>query len=93
MSSFFTRRWRGQVPMRTLFWRDMLGVGTAVNVVATFAGLIMASQGAATWVAVAIHFAPLPYNLFLCAAVHRVKPRSGAAGVVALVWLAVMILV
>lgn len=93
MSSFFTRRWRGQVPMRTLFWRDMLGIGTAVNVLATFAGLIAASQGAATWIAVAMHFMPLPYNLFLCAAVHRMRPRSSAANLVAMGWLAVMTLV
>ena len=93
MTSFFSRRWRGQVPMRTLFWRDMLGIGTAVNVLATFLALILASQGVATWVAVAVHFVPLPYNLFLCAAVHRVRPRSAAAGLVALGWLALMTLV
>lgn len=79
--------------MRTLFWRDMLGIGTAVNLLATFLALILASQGVATWVAVAVHFSPLPYNLFLCAAVHRAQPRSGAAGLVALGWLAVMTLV
>lgn len=79
--------------MRTLFWRDMLGIGTAVNVLATFAALILASQGVATWVAMAVHFMPLPYNLFLCAAVLRVQPRNGAAGLVALGWLVLMTLV
>jgi len=26
--SFFARRWRGEVPMHTVLWRDMQGVGT-----------------------------------------------------------------
>ena len=42
---FIARRWRGDVPLRTVFWRDMLGVGTAVNVLFTFAALIAATQG------------------------------------------------
>ena len=62
---FIARRWRGDVPLRTVFWRDMLGVGTAVNVLFTFAALIAATQGGPSWVAVAIHLLPLPYNLFL----------------------------
>jgi len=91
--SFFARRWRGEVPMRTVFWRDMLGVGTTANVLATFAALMVASQGASSWVAAAIHFAPLPYNVFLYAAVERAAPRSRIAAMLALVWLAVMTIV
>ena len=58
--SYFSRRLHGVVPMRTVFWRDMLGVGTAINVLATFVALMVASQGASSWVAATIHFAPLP---------------------------------
>ena len=38
---FFVRRWRGLVPLSVLFWRDMLAVGTFVNVLAAFAGLML----------------------------------------------------
>lgn len=89
-SNFFTRRWRGEVPLRTLLWRDMVGIGTAVNLMATFLALMAASQGASTWIAAFIHFAPLPYNLFLFAAVDRTKPRSALAIALALSWLAVV---
>ena len=90
---FFARRWRGQVPLRTVFWRDMLAVGTAVNVLVTFVALIAASQGAPTWAAVAIHFAPMPYNLFLLVAVARAAPTNRLASGVGLAWVAVMVLV
>ena len=79
--------------MCTLLWRDMFGVGTAVNILATFVALMAASQGVSAWVAAAIHFAPLPYNFFLFASVNRAKPRSGFAVALALVWLAVMTIV
>lgn len=84
------RRWRGDVSLRTVFWRDMLGVGTVANLLATFLGLMAASQGASVWVAAAFHFAPLPYNVFLVAAVGRASPPSPAAKLLALAWLAVM---
>ena len=46
--------------MRTVFWRDMLGEGTTATVLATFAALMVARQGASFWVAAASHFTPLP---------------------------------
>lgn len=91
--SFVARRWRGEVPLRTVFWRDMLGVGTATNLLATLLALAAASQGAPSWLAVAIHFAPLPYNIFLVAAVGRARPPSVAAKILAMAWLAVMTVV
>ncbi|MES2716327.1 MAG: hypothetical protein V4795_11200 [Pseudomonadota bacterium] len=93
LPSFFARRWQGQVPVHTVLWRDMLGVGTAVNVLATFVALLSASQGAASWVAVALHFAPLPYNVFLFIAVRRAPPPSRISKLVGLVWLALMTVV
>lgn len=91
MQHYFSRRWRGEVSIRTVFWRDMLGVGTAVNVLATFVALVLASQGS-LWAAVAVHFTPLPYNFFLVAAVSR-APWGGRLPVIAsLAWLAVMTL-
>jgi len=90
---FFARRWRGEVPMHTLLLRDMLCVGSVVNMLATFVALMAASQGAPSWAAAAIHFAPLPYNVFLFAAIRRAVPRSRIATTVSLVWLALMTVV
>lgn len=92
-TSFVTRRWRGEVSLRTVFWRDMLVVGTAANVLATLMALAVASQGASMWVAAAIHFAPLPYNIFLVAAVGRARPPSQVAALLAMAWLVVMTVV
>ncbi len=73
--------------MRIVLWRDMLAVGTAVNILATFVALIAASQGSPTWAAATIHFSPLPYNLFLFAAVGRASPHSRFALGLAIAWL------
>jgi hypothetical protein len=76
-----------------LFWRDMLGVGTLLNIAASFGALMLASQGAATALAVALHFAPVPYNVFLFAAFWRMPARALWMSAVAVVWLALMTLV
>lgn len=91
--NFFSRRWRGQVPVRRLFWRDMLLVGSLVNLMATFVALMVAAQGAGTGAAALVHFAPLPYNLFLFAALQRSPQRSRVQFGIGLVWLALMTLI
>lgn len=89
-NNFLARRWRGEVPLRRLFWRDMLMVGTLVNLLATFAALMAAATGAPMAVAVALHFAPIPYNVFLFMALWRLPGRPAAAATVAALWLALM---
>jgi hypothetical protein len=89
---YFGRRWRGEVSPPVLLWRDMLGVGTLLNVMATLAALMVASQGAPLHLAVILHFVPLPYNLFLFAALWRTPRRTAAAAGVGLVWVAAMTL-
>lgn len=79
--------------MRIVLWRDMLATGTTVNILATFVALIAASQGCPAWAAAAIHFSPLPYNLFLFAAIGRASPRSRVATVLAAAWLCGMTIV
>lgn len=71
----------------------MFVVGTAVNILATFVALIGASPGFPARAAAAIHFLPLPYNLFLFAAVGRASPRNRVATVLAVAWLCVMTIV
>jgi len=58
---FLARRWRGEVPLPVLFWRDIVGIGTFINLLASVMALIPASQGVDLRVAVALHFAPIAY--------------------------------
>jgi hypothetical protein len=88
--NFLARRWRGQVPLRLLFWRDMLAVGTVLNLFATFAALGAAAAGAPMAWAAALHFAPLPYNVFLFIALWRQPARPVVRVLAAGVWLALM---
>jgi hypothetical protein len=91
-TNFFIRRWRGKVALSVLLWRDMLGVATLINLSATMAALALAAQGMPLVFAAALHFAPLPYNLFLFAALWRMPQRTAFASGIGLAWLAVMTL-
>lgn len=91
--NFLARRWRGDVSLRVLFWRDMLAVGTVVNLFASFGALGAAAAGAPMAWAVALHFAPMPYNVFLFAALWRRPGRPWAMAAVAVGWLALMTVV
>jgi hypothetical protein len=76
--AFFVRRWRRQVPLGLLFWRDMIVVGSAVNLVMAFVSLMALGFKADLSVAMLIYFAPLPYNLFLVGAVWRTADLADA---------------
>ena len=89
-ANFFTCRWHGSVDLPLLFWRDMLGVGTLINALATFAALIAASQSVDVGAAAALHFAPLPYNLFLVMSVWRSSQTTPLRRAGALAWLLAM---
>ena len=71
----------------------MLGAGTLVNLLLSFLALMMAAQGAPGGLAAAVHFAPLPYNLFLVAALWRLPGRPPSMALVAVVWLVLMTIV
>ena len=90
MKHFLLRRWRGQVPLRTLLWRDMVGVGSSVNLASTVLALVLTSSSAPLGLAAAVHFAPLPYNLFLIAAVWQSPQRSVLMSFIAALRLAVV---
>jgi hypothetical protein len=91
--NYFSRRWRGQVPLSVLLWRDMLGIGTAVNLAATILAVAVIVQGASDWLALVLHLLPLPYNIFLCAALWRMPDRNTLASLIAGGWLVAMTLV
>lgn len=88
--NYFSRRWRGETPLRTLLWRDTLGIGTMINLLMSFAALAVAAMHLDLRLALAVHFAPLPYNLFLVAALMRSPQRGASVVALALVWLVLM---
>jgi hypothetical protein len=81
------------VPAAVLLWRDMLGVGTLINLAVTFAALFMLSQGADLAIAAAVHFSPAPYNVFLVAAFWRSPQRTSITAAIAVAWLCLVTLV
>ena len=90
---YLGNRWRGQVPWPRLFWRDMLGIGTVVNLGVSFAALIWMTLGAELWVAVVLHFSPLPFNLFLFLALLRTPGRPAVCAAAAAGWVVLMAIV
>ncbi|PZO13460.1 MAG: hypothetical protein DCF26_16785 [Burkholderiales bacterium] len=92
LAGFFRSRWRGEVPQRVLFWRDMVAVGTLINLLATGVALAVAASGGSMALAAGLHFAPLPYNVFLVAALWRLSASTAWRGA-ALAWLAFVTLV
>lgn len=91
--NFFRRRWSGQVPWSVLLWRDMVAVGTAVNLGATLLAVAAAIAGAPFVLVALLHLSPLPYNLFLFAALHRLPQRPAFAVVLAAAWLIAVLIV
>jgi hypothetical protein len=95
LKSFFLSRWRGEAPLPVVFWRDMIAVGTAVNIVAAMTALILLAAEMTTAIVLAVYFAPLPWNLFLFFSVWRSAentPGSAAslAKAAAAVWVVIM---
>ena len=90
---FFRLRWHGQIPPAVLLWRDMVCVGTLINLVVTFIALAALAMGAHTGLAVAVHFAPMPYNIFLLAAVLRLQAGNTFTRIVAVAWFLAMLVI
>jgi len=70
----------------------MLGIGTLINLAMTFSALIAIVLDAHIGLAVALHFAPLPYNIFLFAAIWRAPGLNAFTAVISAGWLAAMTL-
>lgn len=91
MKNFLTRRWRGEVPLETVFWRDMIVIGTVINVLTTAASMALFAFDFPAGLALLVFFAPLPLNLFLFLAVWKASPSAGEGAWMfqggALVWL------
>ncbi len=78
-ADFFRSRWLGQVPIDRLFWRDMMLVGTGINVASSAAALVLLGLKMPLGLVLAVHFLPVPYNIFLTIAVWRTAEKSGGA--------------
>ena len=92
-AGFFGSRWRGEARVTRLFWRDMLVVGSAINLFTGFIALMIAAQGGAQWVAAVVHFATLPYNVFLVLALWRTPAHSRAMAWTSVAWLGAVTLI
>jgi hypothetical protein len=90
--AFFSSRWHGHVPLERVFWRDMMVIGTAINVSMALAAFFLLAQGVQPALAIAIFLAPLPYNFLLyiavwLAAAQARAAKAAAARLVATLWL------
>ncbi|MBW8471443.1 MAG: hypothetical protein K0M67_24545 [Thiobacillus sp.] len=87
MKTFITKRWQGRIGWRTLFWRDLLLIGTGLNLLMTGTALALLSQDAPIhWVLLA-HLMPLPYNLLIVSAIWRARRRPTVVLGVSVFWL------
>lgn len=67
--------WRGEVPLRVVFWWHAMVVGTFLNVLATFLFVALQSLDMPDPVGLAAFFLPVPYNVFIAIAVWRSAGR------------------
>jgi len=91
--NYWTRRWRGRVPASVLLWRDMLGIGTLINVACTFLAMMAFASDLDAWIGLSLHLAPLPHNVFLLAALQRAPDRDAWSTFLAGAWFIAMLVV
>jgi hypothetical protein len=98
VGSFFRSRWQGLVPLDRLFWRDLVLVGTAISLAASALALVLLGLKLPLGLVLAVHFASVPYSLFLTMAVWRTTEKIPGAKawmmtLGATLWLVAMIVV
>jgi hypothetical protein len=72
------------VPLETVFWRDMLGIGTAINLMAAASAMLLFMAGKPTAICLLVFFSAVPWNLFLFLSVwHSAENTKGPGAVVA----------
>lgn len=71
LSAYFSARWNGYRPARSLFWWDLTIVGSLINGVLGLISLILLANGVDGLAWLTIHLLLIPYNLFLVVSVHR----------------------
>jgi len=84
---FIGSRWRGETSLAVLYWRDILTVGSLINFSTSFVALMLAAQGVDLLIASGVHFAALPYNLFLVVALWRTPQCTEIMAWTSSIWL------
>ena len=74
---FFSERLANHIPLKTLFWRDMILFGAVLNLIFLFLALVLAANGWPGWVAFLIFLLPLPYTIFIWHCVWRAAADLG----------------
>jgi hypothetical protein len=67
--------WSGALPLPVAFWHFGIVYGLIVNVLATVASLALFAGDAPGRIALAVHFAPMPYNVLVLVGVWRCAAR------------------
>jgi hypothetical protein len=81
VADFFRARWLGEVSLGLLIWRDMLLVASALNAIASMAALGLLALDVPPMLALPVHFAFVPYNIFLALSIWRTAERTGGSTV------------
>ncbi len=90
---FFAARWHGEADLQVLLWRDVLVVGTLVNLAAGFAAFLMLSQNVAPIWALSVYLAPVPYNVFLLMSVWRSNQCTPLVSLIAGLWFVLVLII
>lgn len=90
---FFASRWHSEVELSLLLWRDMLFVGTLINLAAGFTAFILLSQDVTPIWALSVYLAPVPYNIFLLVSVWRSRQCTPLVSLIATIWFVVVLVV
>lgn len=92
-AGFLGPRWRGETSLATLYWRDMLGVGSFINLFTGFSALMLAAQGVDLRLVAGVHLAMVPYNVFLVLALWRTPRCTQVMAWTSVLWLVAMTLI
>jgi hypothetical protein len=95
LRGYFRALLSGTEPLHRVIISDMLIGGTLINVVAMAAAFALFGIEAPTWLATAVFFSPMPYNLFLVFVVWKTSELSGGvwtwpARILSFAWLVAM---
>ena len=90
---FLKSRWDGEADLQLLLWRDVLAVGTLINLVAGFAAFILLTRDVAPVWAVSVHLLPVPYNIFLLLSVWRCRQTTPTVSLIAAGWFVLMLII
>lgn len=75
MLRLITGLWSGCIPLADAFWTYAIFWGFLINMGTTLLSLGLVVADVPAWIAIAAHFAPLPWNLLVLVGVWRSAGR------------------